>query len=405
MTKSAASYANYEDPFWSLDSLEGVPDVHTGTTVAPPQSSAVHDALTWVASILPGFVLALLLAWLGTLLADLAGRLLHYDVGISPISPVTLAVALGLVVRNTIGVPKAYEPGLRLCVRAVLRIGIVIMGLTLSILTVGKDVVYALPVMVGCMASAMIFVSLLTRAMGLPRKLGTLIAVGTSICGVSAIMATAPLIEADENETSYAAACITIFGLMAMISYPFIGHQIFTSGHDAGMFFGTAIHDMSQATGAGLSFAQQYKAESAFHTAVSVKLVRNLFMSVLIPLAGILYHRGSSSSKQLKQKWHQIVPLFVVGFLLMACVRSLGDAGGVRAFGFIDRTNWDQVGHLAKFIVPWVLGMSMAAVGLGTGLAKLKNLGLKPFSVGFAAAVIVGVVSVTLIKLMGMMTH
>ena len=405
-TKTAAySYANYDDPFWSLDSLEGVPDVQTGTTVAPPKSTAIHDALTWVAGILPGFVLALLLAWLGTLLADLAGRLLHYDVGISPISPVTLAVALGLVVRNTIGVPKAYEPGLRLCVRAVLRIGIVIMGLTLSILTVGKDVVYALPVMVGCMASAMIFVSLLTRAMGLPRKLGTLIAVGTSICGVSAIMATAPIIDADENETSYAAACITIFGLMAMISYPFIGHQIFTSGHDAGMFFGTAIHDMSQATGAGLAYAQQYKAEDAFHTAVSVKLVRNLFMSVLIPLAGILYHRGSSSSKHVKQKWHQIVPLFVVGFLLMACVRSLGDAGGAKAFGFIDKVNWDHVGSLAKFVVPWVLGMSMAAVGLGTGLAKLKNLGLKPFSVGFAAAVIVGLVSVTLIKVMGMLAH
>src|SRR3954469_16081099 len=106
----------------------------------------------------------------------------------------------------------------------------------------------------------MISVTLITRAMGLPRKLGTLMAVGTSICGVSAIMATAPVIEADENETSYAAACITIFGLLAMITYPFVGHVLFANPTQAGTFFGTAIHDMSQATAAGLAYAQQYHA-------------------------------------------------------------------------------------------------------------------------------------------------
>ena len=140
-------------------------------------------------------------------------------------------------------------------------------------------------------------------------------------------MATAPVIEADENETSYAAACITIFGLLAMITYPFLAHDLFATSKQAGMFFGTAIHDMSQATAAGLAYAQQYHADSAFHTAVSVKLVRNLFMSLLIPLAGILYHRGSEAKKRVRQKWHQIVPLFVVGFLLMACLRSIGDSG------------------------------------------------------------------------------
>jgi uncharacterized membrane protein YadS len=172
------------------------------------------------------------------------------------------------------------------------------------------------------------------------------------------------------------------------------------------MFFGTSIHDMSQATAAGLAYAQQFKAEAAFHTAVSTKLVRNLFMSLLIPLAGILYHRGSQGKQRVKQKWHQIVPLFVLGFLLMACVRSVGDlpANG-RAFGFLDRASWNHVGATAKFLVPWLLGMAMAAVGLGTGLAKLKNLGWKPFSIGFCAALLVGVVSTLLVKLIGDLAH
>ena len=126
-------------------------------------------------------------------------------------------------------------------------------------MVVGKDALIGLPVMVCTIATAMISVTLITKWMGLPRKLGTLIAVGTSICGVSAIVATAPIIEADENETSYAAACITIFGLMAMLCYPFVAHHVFDTAKQSGVFFGTAIHDMSQATGAGLAYAQQYR--------------------------------------------------------------------------------------------------------------------------------------------------
>jgi uncharacterized integral membrane protein (TIGR00698 family) len=393
----------------SLESFEGIPDFFEPREVERKSAfwTALHDALAWLGVMLPGICLAFMLAWAGSVLADYLGRVAHYTAGASPISPVTMAVALGLIVRNTIGVPKTYEPGLRLCLRTILRIGIVMMGLTLSIVTVGHDVIVALPVMIGCITVAMVSVSLITRAMGLPRRLGTLIAVGTSICGVSAIMATAPVIEADENETSYAAACITIFGLLAMITYPFVGHEIFATSKQAGMFFGTAIHDMSQATGAGLAYAQQYKGEDAFHTAVSVKLVRNLFMSILIPLAGIHYHRGSQGTKRVQQKWHQIVPLFVVGFLLMACIRSVGDAGDAtgKAFGMIDRSRWNTVGVTAKLLVPWVLATSMASVGLGTGIAKLRGLGWKPFSVGFAAALLVGGVSAALIHLLAPLIH
>jgi uncharacterized integral membrane protein (TIGR00698 family) len=407
---SVSGQGAYFSPEWdeSLDSLEGVPDIFEPHLEPSPTWHWLFDGLTWFSVMLPGLALALGLAWIGWYISENAGRLFHYNAGASPISPVTLAVALGLLLRNTIGLPKTYEPGLRLCMRSILRIGIVIMGLTLSIFTVGHSVFVALPVMVGCIAVAMISVSLIARWMGISRRLGTLIAVGTSICGVSAIMATAPVIEADENETSYAAACITIFGLLAMITYPFAAHHLFALPKEAGMFFGTAIHDMSQATAAGLAYAQQYHADDAFHTAVSTKLVRNLFMSLLIPLAGILYHRGSQGTKRVQQKWHQIVPMFVVGFLIMACVRSLGDTTGAstgRAFGLFEMNHWNMVGSTARFLVPWMLAMAMGAVGLGTGLAKLRNLGWKPFSIGFAAALLVGVTSTLLVKVMSHLVH
>jgi uncharacterized integral membrane protein (TIGR00698 family) len=262
-------------------------------------------------------------------------------------------------------------------------------------------------VIVCCIATALILVTFVNRALGLPKRLGTLIAIGTSICGVSAIVATAPIIEADDDETAYAVACITIFGLLALITYPFIAHQIFPTPVQAGTFLGTAIHDTSQVAGAGLAYAQQYKADAAMKAAVTVKLVRNLCMSLLIPLMAILYRRSESNgkSKGFGQRWDHAIPLFVIAFVLMACIRSLGDsANGGKALGFIAVDQWRHVDADAKFFASWLLATALGAVGLGTGLARFKGLGLKPFSVAFAAALSVGAVSVGLIKLIASLT-
>src|SRR5437762_5817983 len=115
-----SSYANYINTAWpsSLDSLEGVPDMFE-PRIRPEERNAVaewaHEALAWLGGILPGFGLALALAWVGYVLSDKIGVRLKYKPGASPLSPITVAVVLGLIIRNTIGVPKAYEQGLRLC--------------------------------------------------------------------------------------------------------------------------------------------------------------------------------------------------------------------------------------------------------------------------------------------------
>lgn len=408
MSSHASPYTHLEDPFYSsLDSFEGVPDF-----VIPLKAQALfgtrsrlHEALGWAGGVLPGIMLSLALAFAGFIVSDLIGRRMRYEPGKSPVSPVTIAVLFGMILRNTIGVPKVYEAGLRLCIKTVLRLGIVVLGLTLSVKAIGHEVIAGLPVIIGCIASALIFVTVVNRLLGLPRRLGTLIAVGTSICGVSAIVATAPVIEADEDETAYAVACITIFGLLALLTYPFIAHRIFQTPVQAGTFLGTAIHDTSQVAGAGLAYAQQYKADAAMKAAITIKLVRNLGMSLLIPLAAILYRRGEAKRPVtgLRQKWAQVIPLFVVSFVLMACIRSLGDSGGDKAFGLLPRAHWTPIDANAKFYASWLLATALGAVGLGTGFARLRGLGIKPFTVGIAAALSVGVVSIALIKLLAPM--
>ncbi len=156
---------------------------------------------TFLPALLPGLAIARALAWIGRLAsAAIGGGLLGFER--SPVSPILLAILGGLLIRNTIGLPAVYEAGLGFGLKRVLRIGVALLGIRLSLGAVGTIGLAALPVVVGCIAAALLLVSAITRALGLPPRLGVLIAVGTSICGNTAIVATGPVIGADENETS-----------------------------------------------------------------------------------------------------------------------------------------------------------------------------------------------------------
>src|SRR5436309_653523 len=311
-----------ETPNWAawLDSMEGVPE--WPQPVESPVEKAArgslmdrgHGAFAWVGTVLPGVVLAVGLAAAGRWVAHWLGvTVLGFSR--SPISEITVAVVLGLAIRNTVGLPANYERGLRLCGREVLRFGIVLLGLRLSLAAVGQLGLVGLPVIVGCIAVALVTVTWVNRALGLPRRLGSLIAVGTSICGVSAIVATAPVIDAEEDEVSYAVACVTLFGLLALFTYPFVAYGLF--GGDprlAGLFLGTSIHDTAQVAGAGLMYRQLFQAPDALDAATVAKLTRNLCMVGVIPLVGALYHGAAGGGARGRWRLAQAVPLFVLGF-------------------------------------------------------------------------------------------
>ncbi|MBX6311407.1 MAG: putative sulfate exporter family transporter [Isosphaeraceae bacterium] len=396
-------------PHWAtwLDSMEGVPEWPQPVESPAEQASRGallrwgHETFGRLGEVLPGLGLALGLAlagqwgarWLGSSVLGFAR---------SPISEISVAVLLGLVLRNTIGLPAVYERGLRLCLRAILRVGIVLLGFRLSLAAVGQIGLLGLPIIGGCIAAALVAVTVINRLLGLPRRLGSLIAVGTSICGVSAIVATAPTIDAEEDEVSYAVACVTLFGMLALFTYPFLAHGLFgADARRAGLFLGTAIHDTAQVAGAGLMYQQQFHAPRALNAATVTKLVRNLCMAGVIPLVGALYRRSASGAVgRARPRWYQMVPLFVVGFVAAAALRTLGDLGD-RPFRLLDDSLWSRFLVEADGLAAWCLATAMAAVGLGTSLTGLRQLGWKPFCVGFAAAAVVGGVSFGLIQALG----
>lgn len=315
----------------------------------------------------------------------------------SPISDIMMAIVIGMLIANTARLPGSVVGGLRFCASTILRIGIMLLGIRLSLLGAGRFTVVALPFVIVAISIGLLTVGMLGRYLGLSRRLSGLIAVGTSICGCTAIVATAPLIKANEAEVSYSIACITVFGLAAMFLYPYVAHYFFADQPAfAGLFLGTSIHETAQVAGAGLMYEAQFNAPVALDIATVTKLVRNLCMIAVIPLVGVLYGVQESQGELGKVKWLSMVPWFIVGFALMSALRTAGDAGD-RPFGILDPSLWTQFVNFVRSAAEHCLLVAMAAVGLTSMLDGIVKIGWRPFVLGLFAALLIGGVSLTLI--------
>jgi uncharacterized integral membrane protein (TIGR00698 family) len=363
----------------------------------------------------PGIVAAVVVMVAGFWLADAIGAQILAAQGLtgsSPVSGVPVAIILGLLLRNLLPLPAALAPGLKYATTTILRTGIILVGIRLSLIDVLRLGVAGLPVVLAAICTGMLFVTWFNRALGLPPRLGTLIAAGTSICGVTAIVSTAPAIEADEREVAYAVANVVAFGLMGMLLYPYLAHAVLPTSETTGLFLGTAVHDTSQVVGAALTYKQVYGDEVVLQVATVTKLTRNIFLAAVIPLLTWMHLRAThaAAGRELKTSWRSLIPGFVIGFLAMAVVRSVGDAtmGSTgAAFGVLAPATWTSITKdLGDFWGSQVfLGTSMAAVGLNTNFAVFKGVGLKPFAVGMAGALVVGVVGMTMAVLLGRFVH
>jgi uncharacterized integral membrane protein (TIGR00698 family) len=362
-----------------------------------------------VPRLVPGIVLAAALVVFAIWSTDRLNAALGYR---GLISYILVAIAIGIAVRNLVGVPDVFIPGVRFCLRKLLRLGIILMGIRLCIFDALRIGAWGIPIVASCVLAGLAVTSYFARLLKLPKRLGTLIAVGTSICGASAIVATASGIEAKDEEVTYAVANITIFGLVAMVLYPYLAHLLF--GGDAilaGLFTGTSIHETAQVAGAGLIYDQTFVTEcnlTAGDVAMVTKLVRNALMALVIPAMALLHARGEGEPQQRPGRSTvnplRLFPLFVLGFLAMALIRSIGDAnlrGGGLAIGLWSEGQWQYITGLIRRWSGYILATAMGGVGLGTSLRAMKGLGLRPFYVGLLAAALVGVVSVVMVMVLG----
>lgn len=304
------------------------------------------------------------------------------------VSAVAIAIIFGILIRNLLGMPDACKPGTSFAVKRILRVGIGLMGAQLSLGQVLETGGASVLVVAACIALAILVVRVVSMRMGLSDRLGTLLGVGTSICGVTAIVATAPVIEAREEETSLAVTTITVFGLLAVVIYPVLGRLWELSDTFFGTWAGTAVNDTSQVVATGLIFSQK-----AGEVATVVKLTRNLFMAPVIVGFSWFYARrrqakegANGGAKRLKLR--QAFPLFILGFVGMAILNSLG---------VFPPTLRQVIQAISQFLIVCAL----AGVGLETHVRAMKEIGLRPFYAGLSAAAFMAAVSFALISMAG----
>lgn len=347
--------------------------------------------------VLPGILVSFIIALSGIYLSSFIGvDILNLQK--SPISPIMLSIIIGLIIGNIFTIPKIFSEGINFSLKFILRLGIICLGIRLGLLDILKIGLVGVPLIIACIIISILIVNFLCKVLNVSEKMGSLIAVGTSICGATAIVATSPAINANKEEVTYAIANITIFGIIAMLLYPFLAHYLFNGDELAiGLFLGTSIHETAQVAGAGLIYSEQFNSPQTMDIATITKLVRNISMVVVIPVISYLYlNKKNISEKNVSPSILSIFPIFIIGFIFMGVIRSIGDYGinnTQLAYGIFEENRWSQIIYMIRSLAEYSLAIAMAAVGISTNLISLKSLGIRPFYVGFSAALCVGLVS------------
>ncbi|MEG6523731.1 YeiH family protein [Desulfotomaculum sp. 1211_IL3151] len=339
-------------------------------------------------SIVPGMILAFVIAYVS--------EFIHKSIvigGQKPISGVIIAILLGMLVKNTVGVNKLFEPGINFAMKKVLKAAIFLLGLGLSFITVVTTGSKALMIIVVCVTFAITATYFFGRKMGLPDKLATLIGIGTAICGSTAIVAASPAIDAKDEEVTFSVATITIFGVLAIFLYPLIGKVLLLTDMQFGTWAGVAVHETAQVVAAGFAYS-----DPAGQIATVVKLTRTVLLAPIVLILGVIYTRRQkdvAGGQGQRVNYFRIFPWFVVGFLAMAGLRTFGDTIWLNSAVWTSFLSNSQI--LSKFLIV----TAMAGVGLLTSFNDMRTVGIRPFIVGLVASLIMAVFSITLIFALG----
>ena len=347
---------------------------------APASSRAVA-----VAALLPGLLVCTALAAVATVLGRLA------PVIGAPVFGIALGMLLGVVGRGH--AQDQLRPGIVFASRGLLQLSIVVLGAGLSLTQIAHTGLTSLPVLLGTLSLALAVAWGAGRLLGITWELRTLIGVGTAICGASAIAATTAVIDADESDVTYAISTIFAFNVIAVVTYPTIGHLLGMSQHAFGLWAGTAVNDTSSVVAAAYTYGP-----GAGDFGVIVKLTRTL---MIIPIAvalalwmsrrdaGTTVADQKESGPRRRLRLTRLVPWFLVGFGLAASLNSLG---------IIPHEAHAPLSSLSLFLIT----VALSAIGLSTRLLHLRRSGLRPLALGAILWATVGVSSLVIQGVSGM---
>jgi len=318
-----------------------------------------------------------------------AGKLLERNVNayakanhlvIPNIEYVLWAILIGLVISNVFGLAEIFKPGVA-TYEFWLKAGIVLLGSRFLLGDVwrlgGVSLVLVFIEIIGSLA----FMTFLGRLFGLRPKLTSLLAVGSAVCGVRAIIATKGAIEADDEDSSFAIAAILALGAIALFTFPLIGHSLHLSDRAYGVWAGLAVDNTAEATAAGALYS-----DAAAKLAVLTKTTRNALIGFVV-LAYAIYWASRGQAHAVTNKaaflWQKF-PKFVLGFLLVSLLATVG---------FFTKDQNASLGNLSR----WAFLLTFAGVGLRTNFREMRKQGLRPFAVGFIGEIAIALFTLGLV--------
>jgi len=309
-----------------------------------------------------------------------------------------IAIIVGMISILFIKNKSKFEPGIKFVSKKILQYSVILLGFGLNLSVILETGKQSLPIIVSTITTSLVIAFILHKLIHIPPKISALIGVGSSVCGGSAIAATAPVIDADDEEVAQAISVIFFFNVLAAVLFPALGTWLGfsrTSGEAFGIFAGTAINDTSSVTAAASSWDSMYTLGSAtLDKAVTVKLTRTLaIIPITLILAFIRTKEGKHADGKIV-KWKNVFPFFILYFILASVITTIAAGLGFPASIFT------PLKELSKFFII----LAMAAIGLNTNLVKLIKTGGKPIIMGFFCWLGITAVSLVLQHYLGLWT-
>jgi len=350
------------------------------TSIAVPQAPTLQPIVKLV-RLIPGILLLGAIGYLGKFIEQSINIYTKaHHITFPNIEYVLWAIVIGLVFSNTIGIPRIFEPGVA-TYEFFLKAGIVFLGVRFVLGDVLKLGGFSLAMVALELTLSIAAMTLLGRIFGLSPKLTSLLAVGSSICGVSAIIATKGAIEADDEDASLAIAAILALGALSLFVFPVVGHALHLSDRAYGLWAGLAVDNTAEATAAGALYS-----DAAAKVAVLAKTTRNAMIGFVV-LAYAIYWASKGQAAQIKNKgsflWQKF-PKFVLGFLFLSTLAT---------FAVFDKGQVTSIANLSR----WAFLLTFAGVGLRTNIRELGKQGWRPFVVGAAGEVGIAIVTLAVI--------
>lgn len=300
-----------------------------------------------------------------------------------PVFAIIAGMILGMLIKNK----SSFEAGVKFTSKKILQYAVVLLGFGLNLEVVMQTGKQSLPIIICTITTSLVIAYLLHRVMHVPEKISTLIGVGSSICGGSAIAATAPVIDAEEEEVAQAISVIFLFNVLAALTFPTLGAVLgfsTTSGEAFGVFAGTAVNDTSSVTAAASTWDSIYHlGNQTLDKAVTVKLTRTL---AIIPITLVLACMGARKAENEsgeKVSLKKVFPFFILFFIGASLITTIATASGISA----------EVFHPFKELSKFFIIMAMGAIGFHTDLIKLIKTGGRPIVMGMSCWIGITVVS------------